>query len=111
MVNEKPVTDKALDRAHSIDLPWTGRANDGAGAQSLVDELARLGHDQVGLQRLRLTLSQVLKRHGGAGDGVYKPSNLVRDGRWRRIKIKLAPPRGLPPLQVYARTGYYAPAQ
>jgi Ca-activated chloride channel homolog len=41
----------------------------------------------------------------------YKPSNLVRDGRWRRIKVKLAPPRGLPPLQVYARTGYYAPTQ
>lgn len=41
----------------------------------------------------------------------YKPSNLVRDGRWRRIKVKLIPPRGLPPLQVYARTGYYAPTQ
>jgi Ca-activated chloride channel homolog len=41
----------------------------------------------------------------------YKPSNLVRDGRWRRIKIKLAPPRGLPLLQVYTRTGYYAPTR
>lgn len=41
----------------------------------------------------------------------YQPSNLVRDGRWRRIKVKLHPPRGLPPLQVYARTGYYAPTQ
>jgi Ca-activated chloride channel family protein len=41
----------------------------------------------------------------------YKPSNLVRDGRWRRIRLKLNPPRGLPPLQVYARTGYYAPTQ
>jgi Ca-activated chloride channel homolog len=41
----------------------------------------------------------------------YRPSNLVRDGRWRRIKVKLAPPKGAPPLQVYARTGYYAPAQ
>ena len=41
----------------------------------------------------------------------YKPSNLVRDGRWRRIKVKLNPPRGLPPLQIYARTGYYAPTQ
>lgn len=39
----------------------------------------------------------------------YKPSDLVNDGRWRRIKVKLKPPRGLPPLQVYARTGYYAP--
>jgi Ca-activated chloride channel family protein len=41
----------------------------------------------------------------------YRPSNLVRDGRWRRIRVKLNPPRGLPPLQVYARTGYYAPTQ
>ena len=41
----------------------------------------------------------------------YKPSNLVRDGHWRRIKVKLVPPKGLPPLQVYARTGYYAPTQ
>ena len=41
----------------------------------------------------------------------YKPSNLVRDGRWRRIRVKLDPPKGLPPLQVYARTGYYAPTQ
>jgi len=41
----------------------------------------------------------------------YRPSNLVRDGRWRRIKVKLNPPRGLPPLQVYSRTGYYAPTQ
>lgn len=41
----------------------------------------------------------------------YKPSNMIADGRWRRIKVKLNPPRGLPPLQVYARTGYYAPTQ
>ncbi len=41
----------------------------------------------------------------------YKPSNMVRDGRWRRIRVKLDPPRGLLPLQVYARTGYYAPTQ
>jgi Ca-activated chloride channel family protein len=41
----------------------------------------------------------------------YRPSNLVRDGRWRRIRVKLNPPKGLPPLQIYARTGYYAPSQ
>ena len=41
----------------------------------------------------------------------YKPSNLIRDGRWRRLKVKLTPPKGLPPLQVYARGGYYAPTQ
>jgi Ca-activated chloride channel family protein len=41
----------------------------------------------------------------------YKPSNRQRDGRWRKIKVKLRPPKGLPPLNVYAKTGYYAPGQ
>jgi Ca-activated chloride channel family protein len=38
----------------------------------------------------------------------YRPSKGVRDGKWRKIKVKLLPPKGLPPLRVYARTGYYA---
>jgi Ca-activated chloride channel family protein len=41
----------------------------------------------------------------------YKPSNATHNGTWRKIKVKLRPPRGLPPLSVYAKTGYYAPAQ
>jgi Ca-activated chloride channel homolog len=40
----------------------------------------------------------------------YKPSNHIHDARWRKIKVKLRPPKGLPPLSVYAKTGYYAPA-
>jgi Ca-activated chloride channel family protein len=39
----------------------------------------------------------------------YKPSNHIHDARWRKIKVKLRPPKGLPPLSVYAKTGYYAP--
>ncbi len=41
----------------------------------------------------------------------YRPNKVVRDGKWRKIKVKLLPPKGLPPLRVYARTGYYAPAE
>ncbi len=41
----------------------------------------------------------------------YKPSNAERNGAWRKIKVKMRPPKGLPPLNVYAKTGYYAPAQ
>jgi len=41
----------------------------------------------------------------------YRPRKLVRDGKWRKIKVKLLPPKGLPPLRVYARTGYYAPEE
>jgi Ca-activated chloride channel homolog len=40
----------------------------------------------------------------------YRPSNHIHDARWRKIKVKLRAPRGLPPLSVYAKTGYYAPA-
>jgi Ca-activated chloride channel family protein len=41
----------------------------------------------------------------------YRPSNPTRDGKWRKIKVKLNPPKGLPPLHVYAKTGYYAPTE
>ena len=41
----------------------------------------------------------------------YKPSNAQRNGIWRKIKVKLKPPKGLPPLNVFAKTGYYAPNQ
>src|SRR5579863_5021985 len=41
----------------------------------------------------------------------YRPAKVVRDGKWRKIKVKLLPPKGLPPLRVYARTGYYAPQE
>ena len=39
----------------------------------------------------------------------YRPANHTRDGKWRKIKVKLRPPKGLPPLNVYAKSGYYAP--
>jgi len=41
----------------------------------------------------------------------YRPKNLTRDGKWRKVKVKVNPPAGLPPLTVHARTGYYAPLQ
>jgi len=41
----------------------------------------------------------------------YRPNNPVHDGKWRKIKVKLNPPKGLPPLRVYAKTGYYAPTE
>src|SRR5713226_267661 len=41
----------------------------------------------------------------------YRPKNPIRDGKWRKIKVKLIPPKGLPPLRVYAKTGYYAPTE
>ncbi|MFB3815558.1 MAG: VWA domain-containing protein [Terriglobales bacterium] len=41
----------------------------------------------------------------------YRPNKPARDGKWRKIRVKLLPPKGLPPLRVYSRTGYYAPSE
>ena len=41
----------------------------------------------------------------------YRPNNDRHDGKWRKIKVKLEPPKGLPPLHVYSKTGYYAPSE
>ena len=41
----------------------------------------------------------------------YRPNKPGHDGKWRKIKVKLLPPKGLPPLHVYAKTGYYAPSE
>ena len=41
----------------------------------------------------------------------YRPDDERKDGKWRKVKVKLVPPPGLPQLTVHARTGYYAPLQ
>ncbi len=41
----------------------------------------------------------------------YNPSNSIRDGKYRKVSVKLIQPRGLPPLHAFWRTGYYAPTQ
>jgi Ca-activated chloride channel family protein len=37
----------------------------------------------------------------------YRPDVSRHDGKWKKIKVKLALPRGVPSLRVQARTGYY----
>ncbi len=41
----------------------------------------------------------------------YTPKNRERDGKYRRVQVKLNQPRGLPPLRAYFRLGYYAPIE
>jgi VWFA-related protein len=41
----------------------------------------------------------------------YTPTNLEKDGKYRRVKVNIQQPRGLPPLKVFFRLGYYAPVQ
>lgn len=39
----------------------------------------------------------------------YVPSDSTTDGKWRKLKVELEPPEGLPKLGVRAREGYFAP--
>ena len=41
----------------------------------------------------------------------YSPGSPARDGKYHRIEVKLARPKGLPPLRAFFRRGYFAPAQ
>ena len=40
----------------------------------------------------------------------YHSTNPDKNGKWRKIRLKVSPPKGLTPLGVRAKTGYYAPA-
>ena len=39
----------------------------------------------------------------------YKSTNEAKDGKWRKLRLKVNPPKGLPRLSVRAKSGYYAP--
>ena len=41
----------------------------------------------------------------------YRPSNRNLDGAYRKIQVRLDPPRNTPKFQVRAKQGYYAPAE
>jgi Ca-activated chloride channel family protein len=64
-----------------------------------VDDLADMGD-------IAIKISTELRNQYVLG---YHPKSTQRDGKWRKVKVKLVPPQGLPPLTVHARTGYYAP--
>ncbi len=41
----------------------------------------------------------------------YSPKNMTRDGKYRRVQVKLVQPHGLPPLTAILETGLLCAAQ
>ncbi len=39
----------------------------------------------------------------------YASSNTSKDGNWRKVRVKVNPPKGTPALSVRAKAGYYSP--
>ena len=65
-------------------------------------------HDPVELSRAVTQISRELRNQYVVG---YYPSNRARDGRWRRLKIRLTPSTSQEKLRLYAKKGYYAPEE
>jgi Ca-activated chloride channel homolog len=76
-------------------------SNDTGGRLFRVDDLAEMGD-------IATRISAELRNEYVLG---YKTDDSKTDGKWRKVKVKLAPPPGLPQLTVHARAGYYAPLQ
>jgi len=70
--------------------------------------LFNVGSDLSDLQDIATRISQELRNQYVVG---YTPSDVVHDGNWRKLKVKLLPPPGLPQLTVHFRQGYYAPSE
>ncbi|MGH9587482.1 MAG: VWA domain-containing protein [Acidobacteriaceae bacterium] len=76
-------------------------SNETGGRLFKVDDVAEMGD-------IATKISEELRNEYVLG---YSPTNQKHDGKWRKVKVKLEPPPGLPPLTVHARNGYYAPLQ
>jgi len=62
-----------------------------------------------GINRLGVVMGQIgVALHNEYVLGYYPPPDAL-GGKYRKIKVQLLLPQGIPPLRVFARTGYYAP--
>jgi Ca-activated chloride channel family protein len=84
----------------------------GMDGQGILDELANVSGGKAFFPRSPLEMDDIfeqialeLRHQYSIG---YKPSDFANDGKWRKIKVKVTPPRGLPRLFVRSKEGYYA---
>jgi Ca-activated chloride channel homolog len=84
----------------------------GMAGQGILDELANVSGGKAFFPRSALEMDDIfeqialeLRHQYSIG---YKPSEFSNDGKWRKIKVKVTPPRGLPRLFVRSKEGYYA---
>lgn len=65
-------------------------------------------HDAVDLSRAVTQISHELRSQYILG---YYPSNRVRNGKWRRLNIRVTKSAPQEKLRLYTKKGYYAPAE
>jgi Ca-activated chloride channel family protein len=67
-----------------------------------------VGGDMGDLEDIATQISSELRDEYVLG---YTPTDVKHDGNWRKLKVRLVPPPGLPQLTVHFRQGYYAPSE
>ena len=95
--------------------PSRGRTPEELSGPELLSELA----EQTGGRLLEATnlndLPAIASKIGAALRNQYvlgySPSNVRRDGKYHRVRLKLVKAKGWPSLRAYWRLGYYSPAQ
>lgn len=84
----------------------------GMQGQAFLDELAAVSggksfypNSDVEMDEIFERIALELRHQYSIG---YTPPDFQPDGKWRKVKVKVKPPRGLPRLTVRSREGYYA---
>ena len=99
---------------YSVGIMSRGDTMSGAGmqGQSFLDEISSVTGGKsfypdtdVEMDEIFERIALELRHQYSIG---YTPKDFAPDGKWRRVKVKVKPPRGLPRLTVRSREGYYA---
>jgi len=92
---------------------WNSNLGSGHTGRAMVEELSDLTGGRAffpdsvyELEDICTKIAVELKNQYVIG---YKSTNEAKDGKWRKLRLKINPPKGLPRLNVRAKSGYYAP--
>jgi Ca-activated chloride channel family protein len=93
---------------------WNSQLGAGKTGRAMIEELADLTGggaffpDSVyELEDICTKIAVELKNQYVIG---YHTTNGAKDGKWRKLRVKVNPPKGIQRLNVRAKQGYYAPA-
>ncbi len=100
--------------AYSVGIIGRGDASSALGAQgqAFLDEISSVTggkafypESEVEMDEIFERIALELRHQYSIG---YIPKDFEPDGKWRKVKIRVKPPRGLPRLTVRGREGYFA---
>jgi Ca-activated chloride channel family protein len=92
---------------------WNSQLGAGKTGRAMVEELTELTGGRAffpdsvyELEDICMKIAVELKNQYVIG---YQSTNEAKDGKWRKLRLKVNPPKGIQRLNVRAKQGYYAP--